>query len=239
MKDLTIMTNIKFELSVLVMLSILHSGCARGPVKITDPASPYSAEPNDNDLYEAKHKMEYFSLIKTQIEREAKEGDIRTAHELLMTDRYKQDFIHYRRLTPNEHFTNRLIDFTTFSGVAVNIIPSIGSTNLMNLLVQYCYGTQYYEDSELSDVVVKSIIAQLLIGAYSAPDQRLGMDKVIIESIKPKDAKGNSLLVRIRFILENKPVLCIFDFQKYEVNGKKVWLPRDWGWGGYVERIPR
>lgn len=233
-KGLAFMRNSRNVLYVLSLFLTVFLGCAYS--SNSSSTSPVNkTEPSDNDLYEHKAKKEYADLVKTQIDKEAKEGSIRTAHSLLMTDKYKQDFMNYRHKNPTEHRLNKMLDFVIFCNIAVPALTSKGKENVLELLVKYYYGNESYEEAILSESAVKSIVAQLRLGAYCEPSKRSDLDRVIVESITPKTVKEDGIRVRVRFMEGNTTMLWVFDFRQYEVNGKRVWIPWDCWNGGYVD----
>lgn len=233
-KELPIMKNSKVVLGALSVFLTFCLGCVYKPANMSSSSPVDKAELSDSFLYEHKAKMEYADLVKTQIDKEAKEGSIRTAHLFLMTDKYTQDFKNYRHKNPKEHSLNKMFDFVIYCNIAVRNLPSRGKENVLELLVKYYYGNEYCEESNLSESTVKSIVAQLLLGAYCEPSKRSDLDRVIVESITPKTVKEDGIRVRVRFMEGNTTMLWVFDFRQYEVNGKRVWIPWDCWVGGYV-----
>ena len=233
-KGLLIMMNSKVVLGVLSLFLTFCLGCAY--FSNSSSTSPVNeTELSDNDLYEHKAKIEYADRLDTQIDKEAKEGSIRTAHSFLMTDKYKQDFMNYRHKNPREHSLNRMLDFGIYCNIAVRNLPSRGKENVLELLVKYYYGNEYCEEAILSKVAIKSIVTQLRLGAYCEPSKRSDLDRIIVESIVPKTPKEDGVTVRVRFMEGNTVMLFVFDFRQYEVNGKRVWLPWTWRFGGNVD----
>jgi hypothetical protein len=233
-KGLLIMINSKVVLGLLSLFLTFCLGCAY--FSNSSSTSPVNeTELSDSFLYEHKAKIEYADLVKSQIDKEAKEGCIRTAHSFLMTDKYKQDFMNYRHKNPKEHRLNKMFDFVIYCNIAVRNLPSRGKENVLELLVKYYYGNEYCEETILSKLAIKSIVTQLRLGAYCEPSKRSDLDRVIVESITPKTVKEDGIRVRVRFMEGTTTMLWVFDFRQYELNGKRVWIPWDFWNGGYVD----
>ena len=234
-KGLPIMKNSKVVLGVLAVFITFCLGCVYKSANTSSVSPAVETELSDNDLYEHKAKIEYADRLDTQIDKEAKEGCIRTAHSFLMTDKYIQDFKNYRHKNPKEHSLNKMLDFGVYCNIAVRTLPSREKENVLELLVKYYYGNEYCEESNLSELSIKSIVTQLLLGVYCEPSKRSDLDRVIVESITPKTVKEDGIRVRVRFMEGNTTTLWVFDFRQYEVNGKRVWIPWDCWQGGYVD----
>jgi len=166
-----------------------------------------------------------------RIEKSVKQGDFTLAHDFLMTGKlngFPDGFEKHHRCC--ESIDYQVIVF--YFVVVVNTLPQIGGTDVIDLLCKYYYGEKSERVEMLSNRSVESMVTQLMLGSYVDPKHRKINGKIKVANDFEQVGSNSNVFYTVTYENKSEMYIWLFQFQKYLVHGKQVWIPVRWGSGG-------
>jgi len=189
----------------------------------------------ESDLLEVQSRELYSQNLISQITSAVKNGDITLARTYLMTNSFREEYKKKYPKTYNGRFGKSQAKIFFFR-LAAEVLPQIGTDEVLVLLDDY-----YGKEREYSPVLRRKdadlMVRQLIVGPHIKKKNESVVGKIEIHEIfwdSEKEKEKGDVNVRVFYTDNQDTFIWIFQFRRFELNGKNIWVPINWNTGGYV-----